>query len=101
MYTATMRYSFKIDKFDEACQIWQKKVMILAAKQPGFIRMQFLVKAHEGIALAIGTWESQLAAQGFMQTGVFRDLLEELKDFTIEQPQPEIWNLKYYQDSRS
>jgi len=98
MYTATMRYEFKVDKFAEACQIWQDKVMTLAAKQPGFIRMQFLTKSHEGVALAIGTWKSQIDAQNFMKTGIFKDLLEELKDFTLEQPQPEIWNLKYYQD---
>ncbi|MCF7910911.1 MAG: antibiotic biosynthesis monooxygenase [Candidatus Cloacimonetes bacterium] len=96
MYTSTMRYEFKIDKFAEACEIWENKVLALAAKQPGFVRMQFLVQPDKGIALAIGTWESQIAAQNFMKTGVFKDLLEDLKDFSLSQPQPEIWVLKYY-----
>lgn len=98
MYTATMRYQFKSDKFEKACEIWEKEVLAQAGKQPGFVRMQFLIDKTRSTALAIGTWESQLAAQNFMKTGVFKRLLAELKDISIEQPQPEIWEEKYYSE---
>jgi heme-degrading monooxygenase HmoA len=96
MYTATMRYYFKPEYFEQACETWKSVVFKLARKQPGFIRMQFLTQNEEGIALAIGTWKSQEDAQNFMKTGVFKELLNDLRNVTLKTPEPEIWNLKYF-----
>lgn len=96
MFTATMEYIFKDNKLVEAGEIWENDVLVLAKKQPGFVRMQFLTGADGKRALAIGTWEDKSNAEAFMQTGVFKDLMEKIKDTLEEDPKPLIWDLKYY-----
>ena len=94
MYTATMEYEFKEDRFDEASLLWRDEVLYLAKKQAGFVRMQFLVSSPK--AMAIGTWKSDEDAKNFMQTGVFKDLMEKLKDMISSEPKPQIWDLLYF-----
>lgn len=91
MYTATMRYSFKPEMFDIACGFWRSLVLNEAAKAPGLVRMQFLT--NKPYALAIGTWQNKENAEAFMQTGVFKRLLENLTGLTTSDPKPELWNL--------
>jgi hypothetical protein len=97
MYTATMNYHFRNEVFEEACIIWERHVLIHARKQPGFVRMQFLVASPK--AMAIGTWESKAAAEAFMQTGVFKNLMLELNVMCATSPIPAVWELKYYDAS--
>ncbi len=97
MYTATMNYLFKKESFDGACELWEQKVLGLAAAQPGFVRMQLLVRPPE--AMAIGTWEDESYAQAFMQTGVFKDLMETLQPYLETDPKARIWNLLYFKEA--
>jgi heme-degrading monooxygenase HmoA len=98
MYTATMRYYFKPEDFETACEVWHSKVLASACKQSGFVRMQLLENPEEGVALAISTWKSREDAQAFMKTGIFKELLHELADLTVKAPDSEIWNLKFYKE---
>lgn len=95
MYTAVMEYEFLPEHFDEACTIWHDEVIQLATRQTGFVRMQFMVRDGSK-ALAIGTWENQDAAQAFMRTGVFKQLLAKLSGMLVSQPNPTIWDTRYY-----
>lgn len=95
MYTAVMEYHFHEEHFAQACTIWHDEVLALAHRQPGFIRMQFLVRDNHR-ALAIGTWQTQDAAQAFMRTGVFKQLLAKLQSMLVSQPTPVIWDTLYY-----
>ncbi len=94
MYTATIEYTFKEEGFKEACEIWEKSVLTLARQQEGFVRMQFLTAPPK--ALAMGTWQDASYAQAFMQTGVFKDLLEKLQPLLEGDPRPKIWDLAYF-----
>ncbi len=94
MYTATMLYHFKDERFDEACTIWNEEIMEHAQRQPGFIRMQLLTARPK--ALAIGTWEDNDHASRFMRTGVFKRLLGRLQGLVVDPPQQTIWELKYF-----
>lgn len=94
MYTATMLYRFKEESFEEACEIWKNEVMEHARSQPGFVRMQFLVARPN--ALAIGTWEEHAHARKFMETGVFKRLLDRLSSLVVANPEQRIWELKYF-----
>ena len=94
MYTATMLYHFKEESFDEACEIWKTEVMEHACRQPGFVRMQLLVARPN--ALAMGTWEANADARRFMETGVFKRLLDRLSSMVIASPEQTIWDLKYF-----
>jgi len=94
MYTATMLYQFRDESFDAACEIWKNEILEHARIQPGFVRMQFL--ADRPKALAIGTWEDNTYARKFMETGVFRQLMEKLQGMNAQQPQQTIWDLKYF-----
>ncbi|HBD95620.1 MAG: hypothetical protein A2015_11210 [Spirochaetes bacterium GWF1_31_7] len=98
MYTATMRYVFKSDFFMEGCRIWNDTVMIKAIGTPGLVRMQLLTGKSE--ALAVGTWEDKSFAEQFMQSGVFKVLLEKLSGMLISDPIPEQWNLTYFYGSK-
>lgn len=91
MYTATMKYKFKPEMFDIACGFWKNLVLEEAKKAPGLVRMQFLVA--KPYALAIGTWEDKTFAEQFMQTGVFKRLLDNLFGLTDADPEAEIWSL--------
>jgi heme-degrading monooxygenase HmoA len=93
MFTATMLYNFKADKFEEACQIWEKEVLTNAQEQPGFIRLEFF--SNENQALAIGYWEYQKNAQDFMATGVFKRLTEKLQDHFVNAPEANQWRMLY------
>lgn len=91
MYTATMRYQFHEDAFDEACALWRTTVLDEAKKAPGLIRMQFLTA--KPVALAIGTWREKSFAEDFMRTGVFKRLMERLKAKNAAEPKSELWTL--------
>jgi hypothetical protein len=95
MYTATMSYHFKDDTFDLACEIWKNEILDHAKSQRGFVRMQFLAARPK--ALAIGTWEDNLHARAFMETGVFKKLMARLQTLVAEQPQQAVWDLKYFE----
>jgi quinol monooxygenase YgiN len=56
--------------------------------------MQFL--AARPRAMAIGTWEDNLHARAFMETGVFKKLMDRLQSMVEEQPQQSIWELKFF-----
>jgi hypothetical protein len=94
MYTATMLYHFKDEAFDLACEIWKNEILDLAKSQKGFVRMQFLTARPK--AMAMGTWEDNLHARAFMETGVFKKLMGRLATLVTEQPQQTIWDLKYF-----
>lgn len=91
MYTATMRYVLKTESFGEFCRIWESDVLAAARHAPGFVRMQLLAANPE--ALAIGTWKEKQYAEKFMQTGVFKSLMEKISPMLASQPVPELWNL--------
>jgi quinol monooxygenase YgiN len=97
MFTAMVEYTFKIEELEMACKIWEEQVLELAKKQKGFIRIQFYTNP-DGKAMALGSWESKEDAQTFMQTGVFKDLLEKLTDITVEAPKHQTWDLRYFAD---
>ncbi len=94
MYTATMLYTFRDESFTQACEIWRDEILEHARTQKGFVRMQLL--AARPRALAIGTWEDNLHARAFMETGVFKVLMGKLQSLVSEQPQQTIWDLKYF-----
>lgn len=96
MYTATMEYYFKPENLEKISQLWKDKVMVLAEKQPGFVRMQFLTSG-EG-AMAIGTWKNKSDAEEFMKTGVFKDLMQVLSELLTNPPVPKIWDLRYFSE---
>jgi hypothetical protein len=99
MYTATMLYHFTDEAFGQACEIWKNEILDLAKKQKGFVRMQLLVARPR--AMAIGTWEDNLHARAFMETGVFKRLMEKLQSMVTETPQQSIWDLKYFESRES
>lgn len=97
MYTATMEYTFRPEAFDQACQIWREVVLDAAARQPGFVRMQFLT-SQPG-ALAIGTWQDKASAEAFMRTGVFKVLMDRIESLCAARPQPRTWELAWFREA--
>jgi hypothetical protein len=98
MYTATMEYRFKAEDFDTACRIWEAIVFKAAASQEGFIRMQLLVAPPA--ALAVGTWKTRENAMSFMETGVFKTLLDQLAPYLDGEPRPRVWDLLHFAEKQ-
>ena len=86
-----MTYTVITDSMDDFVGLWEEKVMNLAIKQNGFIRMQLLVR--DGEAMAMGTWTEQSKAEEFMALGPFKNLMASAKEMLTKDPTPTIWNL--------
>jgi hypothetical protein len=95
-YSATMKYVFKPEGFDEGCRLWKVMILEKAAHAEGMVRMQ-LLEARPA-ALAVGIWKEKSYAQAFMQTGVFRELRDKIEPLLAEQPVPEHWELAEYRE---
>jgi len=89
MYSATMKYVFKPEGFEEGCRLWKELIFDRAAHAEGMVRMQFFKSAPA--ALAVGTWKKKFYAEAFMQTGVFRELRQKIARLLAEEPIPEHW----------
>jgi quinol monooxygenase YgiN len=94
MYSATMKYIFKPEGFEEGCRLWKEIILDKAARAEGMVRMQFLQSSPA--VLAIGTWKEKSYAEAFMQTGVFRDLKQKIEPLLAEDPQPDHWDAAEY-----
>ncbi|HNY22146.1 MAG TPA: hypothetical protein PKO22_08365 [Treponemataceae bacterium] len=94
MHSATMRYFFKEDRFDEACELWRRTILEPARRAPGMVVIQFFTARPN--ALAIGCWESEERAKEFMATGVFARFTEAAEGMMDKPPVPERWKLDSY-----
>ncbi len=94
MYTATMLYPVSIDSMKEFVKIWNDRVLKLAMKQPGFIRMQLI--SRRGEVLAMGTWKDKESAEKFMAMGPFKHLMDEAKLLLTSNPTPTVWELESF-----
>ncbi len=91
MYTATMIYPVKQESIEDFVSLWEEKVLNLAIRQSGFVRMQLLIR--DGEAMAMGTWTEKDKAEKFMALGPFKELMDSVKDMLSGNPAPTIWNL--------
>ncbi len=94
MYTATMRYQFKPEFFEDGIKAWKRIVFEEAKKAEGLVRMQLL--RGSGEMLAVGTWKAKPYAEAFMKTGVFKKLTEEIADKKMAEPVSDIWSLECF-----
>ena len=91
MYTATMNYPVKPDAMEDFVALWEEKVLDLAIRQEGFVRMQILTRENE--AMAMGTWDDKSSAEAFMTLGPFKRLMEAAKEYLSGDPRPTVWSL--------
>lgn len=98
MFHAMMRYTFKPEHLDTALELWQSAVKGKIEKQPGFVRVQ-LYKNTDGEVLALGSWEAKADAERFMQTGVFKVILEALEPYLSAAPQQRVYDLEWFSES--
>jgi pentatricopeptide repeat protein len=94
MHSAMMRYFFREDRYDEACELWRKTILEPARKAPGMVVIQFYTARPN--ALAIGCWESEESARDFMATGVFAKFTELSEGMMERKPIAERWKLDSY-----
>ncbi len=94
MFTATMDYRILPERRDDFCNYWNEQVLSTAKGQPGIVRMMLL--ESEKLIMAIGVWEDKSFAEDFMKTGVFKDLMEHITSWLLEDPKPSTWDLNYF-----
>ena len=93
-----MHYKFKPENLEEACLLWEKEILVHARNQKGCVRMQLLADRKKSEAMAIGTWEKPEYAAAFMQTGIFKKLLDRIRPFLVEDPVPHVWELLFFEN---
>ena len=94
MYTATMIYPVKQESMQDFVSLWEEKILNLAIRQDGFVRMQLLIR--NGEAMALGTWTDKSDAEAFMALGPFKDLMAAVSDLLTGDPSPTIRDLAAY-----
>ena len=97
MYNAIIRYNFKPEKIKDAIKLWEDGVYKKITEQEGFIRVQ-LYSNEDGEVIAIGSWEDKKYADAFMQTGVFKNVLETFNEYLQEIPRNKIFDLEFFQE---
>jgi hypothetical protein len=94
VYVAVMRYHFREESLERACEIWKEAVLERATGREGFIRA-FIMTGTGGKALAVGMWEDKRYADEFMKTGVFKELLSDFTDMMVANPEHEAYEMKF------
>lgn len=86
-----MIYPVKQESIQDFVSLWEEKVLNLAIRQDGFVRMQLLIR--DGEAMALGTWNEKAHAEAFMAQGPFKELMASVSDMLSGDPAPTIWEL--------
>lgn len=96
MYNARMVYQFKEGKLEEGVKIWQEGVYNKISNAEGFIRVQLYT--WDNSMMAIGSWEDKAYADEFMQTGVFKDIMESFKGLIEMRPVNRTMDLRFFEE---
>ena len=78
MYAGVGTYQVKLDKIDQAIEIWSE-YLVKPAKFHGLKRGFFLTNRETGKCLGIGWWDNKRDADKFSTTGEWAQLVEKLE----------------------
>ncbi len=99
MYNAIVKYIFKEGVMNEGMTLWKNIVYSQIISQPGFMRVQAYSRPSINEFVAIGSWQNKESAELFMRTGVFKLLMEHIKDFLEEDPVSGEYFLEAYEEA--
>ncbi len=86
MYNAMIRYKFKEGMTNDGVTIWKNVVYQTIINHPGFMRVQAYSRPVVNEFIAIGSWQDKKYAEEYMRTGVFKLLMENIKEYLAEDP---------------
>jgi quinol monooxygenase YgiN len=83
---------FQPDRIAEAKKIYNELVIPTVKKQKGNVGVQLLEPADKADDyISITEWKTQADADAYHTSGVYKNLVEKLKDFFVKQPELKVY----------
>jgi len=86
MYVRMTTLSFRVDKYDEGAQAFEKSVVPAAKAQKGFRAIYLLADRREGRCVALTFWENEAAAAANEENRYYQEQLVKLLPFFASPP---------------
>ncbi|MDA3859667.1 MAG: antibiotic biosynthesis monooxygenase [Melioribacteraceae bacterium] len=102
MYARVTTLHLKIDKRDEAIDIFQNSILPEAKKQQGFMGASFFVNKNAGKFVSITVWKDMEAAVANQKTGYYKRQIDKFENLQVVVPEFEGFDvpvLSYGNDS--
>jgi heme-degrading monooxygenase HmoA len=86
MYVRMTTLSFRVDRYDEGAQAFEKSVVPAAKAQKGFRAIYLLADRREGRCVALTFWENEAAAAAIEENRYYQEQLVKLLPFFASPP---------------
>lgn len=86
MYARLLRFQTKIDKIDQASQIFEESVLPLCKKQKGYRGSLFLADRETGNCLPVTLWETEEDMLETEHSRFFQEQILKFKNLFTELP---------------
>ncbi len=86
MYVRMTTLSFRVDRYDEGAQAFEKSVVPAAKAQKGFRAIYLLADRREGRCVALTFWENEAAAAANEENRYYQEQLVKLLPFFASPP---------------
>lgn len=93
MHVGAIFYDFKVERIDEAVEVWEEHVIPSTKKMEGFIKADLFIDKRTGKGLDIGYWRSKEDAIRFRENGLFDLLVSEMTPFLKGQPSRQMYEV--------
>ncbi len=87
MYARVTTFHLKIDKREEAINIFKDSILPEARKQKGFKGASFFVQRNAGKFVSITVWEDMEAAVENQKTGYYQKQLDKFTNLQVVAPE--------------
>ena len=87
MYARVTTFHLKIDKHEEAIEIFRNSILPEAKQQTGFKGASFFVQRNAGKFVSITVWNNMDAAVENQKTGYYQKQLDKFTDLQVVPPE--------------
>ncbi len=87
MYARVTTFHLKIDKREEAINIFKNSILLEAKQQKGYKGASFFVQRNAGKFVAITVWENMDAAVANQKTGYYQKQIDKFADLQVVAPE--------------
>ena len=87
MYARVTTFHLKIDKREEAIEIYKNSIVPEAKKQKGYRGAYFLINKNAGKFVSTTIWEDRDAAVANQKTGYYQRQIDKFKEIQVVVPE--------------
>ncbi len=101
MFARILRMKIKIDKIDEAANLFKKSVIPLCKKQPGFEGAYYMTDPKTGEGAAITLWENEEAMLASEKNRFFQEQVAKFVEFFAIPPIREAYEVALKEEMKT